>query len=92
MDIGTALILLALSPLIGFGIGTARRGSEYARRRWKLLAGYYVLLLAAYGFVLGAILCGATETSWPVSAVQSLGFFALLAGAGFGLFLAVDPR
>jgi hypothetical protein len=44
-DIGTALILLALSPLIGFGIGTARRGSDYAWRRWKLLAGYYLLLL-----------------------------------------------
>jgi hypothetical protein len=45
MDVGTVLILLALSPLIGFGIGIARRGSEYARRRWKLLAGYCLLLL-----------------------------------------------
>ncbi|UCF34606.1 MAG: hypothetical protein JSV78_04740 [Phycisphaerales bacterium] len=45
MDIGTALILLRLSPLIGFGIGTARHRSDYARRRWELLAGYYLLLL-----------------------------------------------
>jgi hypothetical protein len=44
-DIGTALILLTLSPSMGFRIGTARHRSDYARRRWKLLAGYCLLLL-----------------------------------------------
>ena len=72
--------LLVAFPTVGFLTGWAMWGHTLARKRWKLLAGYYVLLGGL--FALAYLISG---DAW------SCPFFAVLFASPLVSFLLVIP-